>query len=175
MKEKIVEEKRIFTGNLLKLNADRVVLANGIRTFREYVSHPGAVAALPFLNSSDIILVKQYRYATGEFLLEIPAGTIEKNETPQETVIRELQEEINYKPGRLENLGWVYLTPGYSNEQIHLFKATNLEKSCTKTEEDENIEVIKMKIEEAYSKIKSGEIKDGKTVIAILSHINRAV
>jgi len=175
MKEKIVEEKRIFTGNLLNFNADRVVLANGMKTFREYVSHPGAVAALPFLNSSDIILVKQYRYATGEFLLEIPAGTIEKNETPQETVIRELQEEINYKPGKLEKLGYIYLTPGYSNERIHLFKATELKVSSLKAEKDEKIEIVKIKIEEALSKINSGEIKDGKTIITIFSYINRTV
>lgn len=175
MKEKTFEEKRIFSGNLLKLNADRVVLTNGIKTFREYVSHPGAVAALPFLSSSEIILVKQYRYSVGNSLLEIPAGTIEKGETPEDCITRELQEEINYKPRKLENLGWVYLTPGYSNEKIHLFKATNLEEAVKKSEEDENIEVVKMKIEEALSKIHSGEIKDGKTVIAILSHINRAV
>ncbi len=175
MKEKAVEKKRIFTGNLLNFNADRVILTNGIKTFREYVSHPGAVAALPFLNSSEIVLVKQYRYAAGDFLLEIPAGTIEKGETPEESIKRELQEEINYKPGKLENLGWVYLTPGYSNEKIHLFKATDLEACSKKAEEDENIEVVKIKIEEALLKIHSGEIKDGKTVIAILSHINRAV
>ncbi len=175
MKEITLEEKRIFSGNLLKFNADRVVLPNGVKTFREYVSHPGAVAALPILNFSEIILVKQYRYSVKDFVLEIPAGTIEKGETPEESIKRELQEEINYKPGKLEKLGWVYLTPGYSNEKIHLFKATELEKAGKKSEEDENIEVVKMKIEEALSKIRSGEIKDGKTVIAILSHIDRAV
>jgi ADP-ribose pyrophosphatase len=175
MKEMTFEEKRIFTGNLLKLNADRVVLANGIKTFREYVSHPGAAAALPLLNSSEIILVKQYRYSVGDFLLEIPAGTIEKGETPEDCITRELQEEINYRPGNLENLGWVYLTPGYSNEKIHLFKATDLKGCNKKCEEDENIEVVKIKIDEALSKIHSGEIKDGKTVITILSHINRAL
>ena len=175
MKEKTFEEKRIFSGNLLKLNADRVILTNGIKTFREYVSHPGAVAALPLLNSSEIILVKQYRYSVGDFLLEIPAGTIEKDETPEDCITRELQEEIGYKPRNLENLSWFYLTPGYSNEKIHLFEATDLEKAEKKSEEDENIEVVIMKIEEALSKIHSGEIKDGKTVIAILSHINRAV
>lgn len=175
MKEITFEEKRIFSGNLLKFNADRVILTNGIKTYREYVSHPGAVAALPFLNSSEIILVKQYRYSVGDFLLEIPAGTIEKGETPEDCITRELQEEINYKPGCLKNLSWVYLTPGYSNEKIHLFKATELEVCSKEAEEDENIEVVKMKIEEALSKIHSGEIKDGKTVIAILSHINRAV
>ena len=175
MKEIVFEEKRIFTGNLLSLNADRVVLTNGIKTFREVVSHPGAVAALPFLNSSEIILVKQYRYPVKDYVLEIPAGTIEKGETPEESIKRELQEEINYKPGKLEKLGWVYLTPGYSNEKIHLFEATDLKEAVKKAEEDENIEIVKIKIEEALSKIHSGEIKDGKTVIAILSHIDRAV
>jgi len=175
MKESMIEEKRIFTGNLLNLNADRVILENGIKTFRETVSHPGAVAALPFINSSEILLVKQYRYAVRDFLLEIPAGTIEKGESPEETIERELQEEINYKPGKLEKLGWVYLTPGYSSERIHLFKATELEEAKKKTEEDENIEVVKIRIEETLIKINSGEIKDGKTVIAILSYFNRAV
>ncbi len=175
MKESTIEEKRIFTGNLLKLNADRVVLENGIKTFREYVTHPGAVAALPFLNASDIILVKQYRYAVKDYILEIPAGTIEKGETPETCITRELQEEIQYKPGCLKKLGWVYLTPGYSNEKIHLFEATELKAYNKKTEEDENIEIVKMKIEEAISKIRSGEIKDGKTVIAILSYLDRAV
>ena len=175
MKEITFEKKRIFSGNLLKLNADRVMLTNGIKTYREYVSHPGAVAALPLLKPSEIILVKQYRYSVGEYLLEIPAGTIEKGETPEDCVKRELQEEINYKPGKLENMGWVYLTPGYRNEKIHLFKATDLEESGKKAEEDENIEIVKIKLEEALSKVHSGEIKDGKTIIAILSHINRAV
>jgi ADP-ribose pyrophosphatase len=175
MKEKPLEEKRIFTGNLLNLNADRVLLENGIKTFREYVSHPGAVAALPFLTDEDIILVKQYRYPTDEYLLEIPAGTIKKGETPEQTIIRELQEEINYKPGKLENLGWVYLSPGYSNEKIHLFKAIDLKECSLQSEEEENIEIVKMKIEEVVSKINSGEIKDGKTVIAVLSCINRTI
>jgi ADP-ribose pyrophosphatase len=175
MKENTFEEKRIFSGNLLNLNADRVILTNGIKTFREYVSHPGAVAALPFLNSSEIILVKQYRYSVGEFLLEIPAGTIEKGETPEDCITRELQEEINYKPGKLEKLGWVYLSPGYSNEKIHLFKAKDLEACSKKAEEDENIEIVKIKLKDAIFKIHSGEIKDGKTVIAILSHIDRTI
>ena len=175
MKEKPIEEKRIFTGNILNFNADRVVLTNGIKTFREYVAHPGAVAALPFLTSTEILLVRQYRYATGKHLLEIPAGTIEKNETPEETIVRELQEEINYKPGSLEKLKSVYLTPGYSNEEIHLFLAKELKACALKSEEDEKIEIVKIKIKEALKKINSGEIKDGKTIIAILSYINRPV
>ena len=175
MKEKTIEGKRIFTGNILNLNADRVILKNGIKTFREYVTHPGAVAALPFLTPTEILLVKQYRYATGKHLLEIPAGTIEENETPEKTIIRELQEEINYKPDFLEKLGSIYLTPGYSNEEIHLFIAKELKKCALKAEEDEKIEIVKIKIQEALERIHSGEIRDGKTIIAILSYINRSV
>lgn len=175
MEEKAIEEKRIFNGNIINLNADRVVLENGIKTFREFVTHPGAVAALPFLTATEILLVKQYRYATGEHLLEIPAGTIEKNETPEETLIRELQEEINYKPGNIKKLGSIYLTPGYSNEKIHLFITTELQPCSLKAEKDEQIEIVQINIEEAVSKIDSGEIKDGKTIIAILSYIDRSV
>jgi ADP-ribose pyrophosphatase len=175
MEEKTIEKKRIFTGNILNLDADRVILANGTKTFREYVIHPGAVAALPFLSATEILLVKQYRYATGKHLLEIPAGTIEKNETPEETIVRELQEEIHYKPGSLEKLRSVYLTPGYSNEEIHIFIATELKACSLKAESDEKIEIVKIKIEDAISKINSGEIKDGKTIISILSYINRPI
>jgi ADP-ribose pyrophosphatase len=154
---------------------DRVILINGIKTFREYVKHPGAVAALPFLTATEILLVKQYRYATGKHLLEIPAGTIEQNETPEETIVRELQEEIHYKPGSLEKLRSVYLTPGYSNEEIHIFLATELKTCSLKAESDEKIEIVKMNIDDAISKINSGEIKDGKTIISILSYINRSI
>lgn len=175
MKEFTLEEKRIYTGNLLKLNADRVILENGVKTFREYVSHPGAVAALPFLSSSEILLVKQYRYSVRDFLLEIPAGTIEEGETPEDCITRELQEEINHKPGKLEKLGWVYLSPGYSNEKIHLFTAKDLRACSKEAEEDENIEIVKIKLKDALLKIDSGEIIDGKTVTAILSHIDRTV
>ena len=175
MEEKTIEEKRIFTGNIINFNADRVVLENSIKTFREFVTHPGAVAALPFLTATEILLVKQYRYATGKHLLEIPAGTIEKNETPEDTLIRELQEEIHYKPKNIRKIGSIYLTPGYSSEKIHLFVATELESYSLEAEEDEKIEIVKIDIEEAISKINSGEIKDGKTIIAILSYINRPV
>jgi ADP-ribose pyrophosphatase len=175
MEEKTIEEKRIFSGKIINLNADRVVLENGLKTFREFVTHPGAVAALPFLTKTEILLVRQYRYATGKHLLEIPAGTIENNETPEETLIRELQEEINYKPKDIKKLGSVYLTPGYSSEEIHLFAVTELESCSLKAEEDEKIEIVKMNIKEAISKINSGEIKDGKTIIAILSYIDRPV
>lgn len=175
MKEEPAEKKRIFTGNLLNLNADRVLLGNGEKTFREYVSHPGAVAALPFLTSDKILLVKQYRYAVRKYLLEIPAGTIEKGETPEETMIRELKEEIKYKPGNLEKFGWLYLTPGYSDEKIHLFKATELQPCSLEAEMEEEIEIVKIRIEEAFSKINTGEIKDGKTIIAILSFLNNSL
>ncbi|MEO0293660.1 MAG: NUDIX hydrolase [candidate division WOR-3 bacterium] len=173
MKEKIIEEKRIFTGRLLKLNADRVSLKDGTKTFREYVSHPGAVAALPFINESEIILVRQYRYPVNEVLLEIPAGTIEEGESPIQTIQRELQEEINYKPGKLEKIGDIYLTPGYSNEIIHLFKASDLIPCSLKRPSEEKIEIVKIKIEDVVKKINKGEIKDGKTIIAILAFISR--
>ncbi len=168
--EKTVEEKRVYTGNLISVNADRVSLPTGKKTFREYVSHPGAVAAIPFLTQERIILVRQYRYAVKKDLLEIPAGKIEEGESPEETITRELQEEIHYIPEKLEKIGWFYPSPGYTNEKICLFKAFNLKPKSLQTEE--KIEVVQMEFKEVLNSIRRGEIRDGKTIIALLSCIH---
>lgn len=165
--EKTVEKKRIYTGTLLKLNADRVILSGGRTSFREYVSHPGAAAAIPFLSDDEIILIKQYRYAISDDLLEIPAGIIEKGENPEETIVRELIEETGYKAKTIQSLGWFYPSVGYTNEKIYLFRASDLQ--LTENKHDEEIELEKVSFKEAISMIENGKITDGKTIIAILA------
>jgi len=165
--EKTAEEKRIYTGNLLKLNADRVILTSGRKSLREFVSHPGAAAALPFISEETIILVRQYRYPISRDLLEIPAGVIEKGESPQETITRELKEEIGYEANLIEPIGWFYPSPGYTNEKIHLFKVSDLK--LVREEKEEGIEALEVSYKEALSMIEGGKIIDGKTIIALLT------
>jgi ADP-ribose pyrophosphatase len=165
--EKTLEKKRIYTGTLLKLNADRVSLSGGKTSFREYVSHQGAAAAIPFVSDDEIILIKQYRYAISDNLLEIPAGIIEKGENPEETIKRELIEETGYKANIVQYLGWFYPSVGYTDEKIYLFKAGELQ--LTDNKRDEEIELEKVSFKKAISMIEDGKITDGKTIIAILT------
>ncbi len=165
--EKTAEEKRIYTGNLLKLNADRVILTSGRKSLREFVSHPGAAAALPFISEETIILVRQFRYPISIDLLEIPAGVIERGESPQETITRELKEEIGYEANLIEPIGWFYPSPGYTNEKIHLFKASDLK--LVREDKEEGIETLEVSFKEALSMIEGRKIIDGKTIIALLT------
>ncbi|MCK4420338.1 NUDIX hydrolase [candidate division WOR-3 bacterium] len=165
--EKTVEEKRIYTGRLLNLNADRVSLPSGRKTFREWVHHPGAAAAIPFISEDRIILIRQFRYPVSSDLLEIPAGTIEEGESPEENIARELKEEIGYEARELREIVSFYPSPGYTDERIYLFKASNL--VPVDVEREEGIEIIEVSLKEALSMIKKGKIRDGKSIIALLS------
>lgn len=173
MYEKRIEKKRIYSGRILNLSADRVILENGKKSYRECVSHIGASAALPVLNETEIILVRQYRYCVQRELLEIPAGLIEPNETPDQTIKRELEEEIGYTPHSLEHILTYYSTPGFSDEKLHLFIAKDLKEKSGKLDDDEIVKPEVVKIDDAVNKIKKGEIIDGKTIIAILYYISK--
>jgi len=164
--EKTIEKKRIYTGKLLKLNANKVRLPSGRTSFREYVAHPGAAAAVPFISEDKIILIRQYRYAISGDLLEIPAGVTELGESPEDTITRELIEETGYKANKIESLGWFYPSPGYTDEKIHLFKASELQ--LIQKEPQEEIELVEVLFKEALLLIEKGEIIDGKTIIALL-------
>ncbi len=165
--ERTAEEKRIYTGNLLKFNADRVILTSGRKSLREFVSHPGAAAAIPFISTDMIILVRQYRYPISRDLLEIPAGVIGKGESPEDTIARELKEEIGYEANLIEPIGWFYPSPGYTNEKIHLFKVSDLK--LVREEKEEGIEALEVSYKEALSMIEGGKIIDGKSIIALLT------
>lgn len=164
--EKCIERKRIYTGKILSLNVDRIEMENGERSFREYVMHRGAVAAIPVLDDR-IIFVKQYRYAVNEYLIEIPAGTMEIGEKPEETLKRELVEEIGFNPGRLTHLLSYFSTPGFTNEILHLFIAEDLKEEKGGKDPDEEIEVVSYDFKETFNMLKEGKIKDGKTIIGL--------
>jgi ADP-ribose pyrophosphatase len=165
--EQCTSSSRIYDGRVINLRVDAIVTENGAPGTREVVEHRGAAAIVPFLDAANIILVKQYRYAIDSDLLEIPAGTLEPEEIPEQCAKRELEEETGYRCGQLKKILECYMAPGYSTEKIHFFMARELIPSSMKTEEDENISIQVMPIDEAMQKIRRGEIQDAKTVCAL--------
>ncbi|AEH52010.1 NUDIX hydrolase [Pseudothermotoga thermarum] len=170
MFEKTIESQEIFKGKILTVKLDKVELANKVQSTREVVLHPGAVAILPILDEEKLILVKQYRYAVDQQLLEVPAGKLDLGEKPEECAKRELEEETGYRCGKLEYLGFIYTTPGFSNEKIHLFVAKDLEKTLQKLDEDEILHVVQMNLSDAILKCLNGEIVDAKTICLLLMY-----
>ncbi|MEE9515279.1 MAG: NUDIX hydrolase [Candidatus Brocadiales bacterium] len=155
----------IYDGRRLRLYRDEVELPDGRHTFREVVSHPGAVAVVPVTEEGDVFLVRQFRYAIRSELYEIPAGIIEKGESPEQCAVRELREEAGLDAGRMEKLGQFYTSPGVMDELMHIYRATEL--TAPGYEPEEGIEVVKMKLGQAIDKIKTGEIADAKTICGI--------
>lgn len=163
--EKTLQSEMIYGGKRLRLRRDEVELPSGRRTFREVVVQPGAVAIVPVTEEGDVFLVRQFRYAVGSELYEIPAGILESGESPEQCAVRELSEEVGLIAGRIEKLGQFYTSPGVMNEVMHLYRATNLIKTEHTTEE--GISVVRMSLGQAIDKIRKGEIVDAKTICGL--------
>jgi ADP-ribose pyrophosphatase len=144
-----------------------VVIGDGKTTRREIVEHHGAAAIVPLTENREVVLVRQYRYAIAKNLLEVPAGTLEQGETPEECARRELEEETGYKSKDLRKIMEFFSVPGYSTEKIHVYLAKGLIKSEMCTEEDERIELDIIPIQNALEKVRSGEIQDAKSISAL--------
>lgn len=166
--ENTIEKKEIFNGRIIDVSIHTVELPNGKTSTREIVTHPGAVAILAFNDENKVLMVKQFRKPFDEVLLEIPAGKLEVNEDIKGCAQRELEEETGFIGGNIEYLGKIYSSPGFCNEVIHLFKATNLIKGNIGGDEDEFIENEAYSLEEIKEMIKKGTIKDGKTVASLM-------
>jgi ADP-ribose pyrophosphatase len=169
--ERTLETERIYEGRRVSLRVDTVELPSGRRTKREVVEHPDCVAIVAIDSEDNVLLVRQFRQAVGRVLLEIPAGGIEPGEEPEESVLRELEEETGYIAGKLERLGGFYSSPGYSTEFLHLFMATELEKGHAGPREDEIIEVVPIPWPKIPSLISSGEISDAKSIAGLFTVI----
>ncbi len=165
--EKTLNISNIYTGKVINLDIETVLLPNNKEAKREIVKHPGAVAILPINDKGEIFFVKQYRKAINMELIEIPAGKLEKNEEPKKCALRELQEEIGYMAGKLTFIGEFYTSPGFANEKIFIYKAEELTPNRLTADEDEFINIIKYDKYEAVNMVKEGIIKDAKTVLAI--------
>lgn len=134
---------------------------------REVVEHPGAVAVVPVLDTGEIVLVRQYRHAVAETLWEVPAGTLEKGESPERCAERELEEETGFRPGHLTKIAQYYLAPGYSTEIMHLYVASELMMAGQKCQEDEEIDVRRFSLEDALEMVRRGVVRDSKTIAAL--------
>lgn len=164
----VLEHQEVYSGKIVKLHVDTIRQASGRSTIREVVLHPGGVAAIPVLGDGRLLLIRQFRYPIGKFILEIPAGKLDSGQPPLETIAREIEEETGYHAGVLTHECTFYTTPGISNESIHFFLARNLTLKAQRLEEGEHITVEAYSLEECLEKIRTGEINDGKTILGIL-------
>ena len=166
--ETVISSKHIYHGRVIDVRVDTVKLPDGNEAARDIVAHYGAIAAVPMLDDGQIVLVRQYRLPALSTLLEIPAGSLNKDEEYDACVYRELAEEIQYTAGRIRKLFSMFVAPGYSTEQIHVYLAQDLSPKTAKGDDDEFLQIETATIDEALAKIDSGEIRDAKSIAGIL-------
>jgi ADP-ribose pyrophosphatase len=171
MSHRIVEKQVIFTGSRIRL--ELFTLENdvtGEKVTKEVVIHPGAVVILPFLRADEILLIRNRRHTIGEWLIELPAGTLEKGEDPINCAGRELVEETGRLAGRLQPIGNFYTSPGVLSEKIYAYAAYDLEIAQVDPDEGEEIETMPVMFDDAIEMIRDGRIHDGKTIATILKY-----
>jgi ADP-ribose pyrophosphatase len=164
---------RVYEGKIVKVDLDVVEAPDGSEMKLEMVRHPGAAAIVPLLSDPatadpSILLIRQYRYATDGYIWEIPAGVLEPGEDPIDCAHRELLEEVGATAEKMEHLTTIYTTPGFTDEQIHLFLASGISVGETRHEIDEFIEVEARPVSKILEMIRDGEIVDSKSISAIL-------
>ena len=157
----------LYKGKVFRLSKERLTLPNGETAELEVIRHPGAAAIVPLLPDRRVVMIKQYRHAVGQFVWEVPAGTINPGESPIECAKRELPEEVGYRARTFQELGKIFPVPGYSDEHIHIFLATGLTPGSQNLDADEVLDVKPIPLEEALEMINRGEIRDAKTIIAL--------
>ncbi len=171
--EKTIASREIFTGRIVNLRVDTVSLPDGGQSTREVVEHSGAVAIIALDNADNIVMVRQFRKPVEKVLLEIPAGTLEDNEDPLECARRELQEETGYRAEHWEKILSYYSAPGFCDEELHIYLATELTPGPKNLDTDEFVEMVHVALTDAYQKIYDGHIVDGKSIIGIQYAISK--
>lgn len=168
MKAIVNHQKKVHQGRVFELVTENITLPTGANVDLDLIRHPGASAMVPMPDEKTVVLVKQYRHAVGGFIWEIPAGTLDPEETPQHCAQRELIEEIGFSANSWRKLGEITPLPGYSDERIHIFLATDLAPEKQRLDQDEWLQVHPMPFEKAIAMIFSGEIQDSKTINGLL-------
>lgn len=167
--EKTLRSELIFDGKVAHLYRDEVALPDGGTSVREYLKHVGAVCVLPLTDAGEVVLERQYRYAVGQTLIEIPAGKLDSpDEDPREAALRELREETGYVPSELIDLGDYYGSPAMIGERVRMYLARGLQQGTQALDEGELLEVFTLPLAKAVDMALSGELPDGKTQAAVL-------
>ena len=166
MEFEIIKSEGIFRGKALNLQRESVRYPDGRVATIELIKHGGSVAIVPMDEKGVVWFVRQYRHPVGKMLLEIPAGTLEGGERPEDCAAREVREEIGMAADRLEKIGEFYVAPGYSSELMHIFFATKLRPDPLEQDANEYIQVEKFPVEQVYEMIGQGKIHDAKTIAA---------
>ncbi|MEM7050406.1 MAG: NUDIX hydrolase [Acidobacteriota bacterium] len=156
----------IYRGSVIDLSVESLRLPNGADLDLELIHHQGAAAVVPMIGD-EVVMVRQYRHAAGGWLYEIPGGKLD-GDTPEDCARREVEEEVGYRAGELVSLGWIWTTPGFTDEKIWLYLARDLEPTRQALEEYEVLEVVRLPMAEAVRRAASGEIPDAKTVCGLL-------
>jgi len=170
---RVLKSKTLYQGRVVGLKVEEVIEPGGVETTREVVCHPGSVVVIPHLPGGRLILVRQYRHAVGESLWELVAGGMEPGETPRQAARRELLEETHYRARVVKPLLEFYPSPGILSEKMHLVEAWDLAPSKGQPDVDERIEVGIFTVSEVKRLIRSHNIRDGKTLVGILSLLDR--
>ena len=168
--EKTLSSETLFEGRVITLTKDTALLENGKTATREVVHHHGGACILPVDADGSVTMVRQFRYAFGEEIWELPAGKLEANEDPFEAAKRELSEECGLTADNFIDLGVVYATVGYDSEKIYLWAATGLHSTAQHLDAGEFLDVVKMPFDEALGLVMDGTIKDSKTQVALLKY-----
>ena len=166
--EKTLSSEKIFDGRVLHIRRDIVELPDGGQSVREVVDHPGGVCVLALDGENRVLLVRQFRYPYEKVLTELPAGKLEYGEDPEKAALRELREETGAVPGKFRSLGELYPSPGYCGEIIRMYLARELTFGETELDEDEFLNVERMDFGELAERVLEGEIRDAKTIAAVL-------
>ncbi|HEU4965047.1 MAG TPA: NUDIX hydrolase [Bacilli bacterium] len=165
--EKKIAAETIYKGKIITLELQTVTLPNGKEAQREVVLHPGAVTVLAITNEDNVLLVRQFRKPTDRLLIETPAGKLEHGENPLEAVKRELEEETGYTAKEWKHLNSFYTSPGFADELMHAYVATDLKKLEQKLDDDEFLDVIEASAEDVQQMLADGEIYDAKTLALV--------
>lgn len=168
MPRELIGSEKIFTGAVFDVNRDRLREENGMEIIRDVVRHPGGAGGLPLFEDGRIALVRQYRHPAGRELLEIPAGRVEPGESAELCAAREIEQEIGFRAGRMQKLAEFYSTPGFCEERLHVYLATELTLTAQNLDHDEMVEIIYLPLREAVRMAERGEIEDSKTLVALL-------
>ena len=166
-------ERRVQRGVMLEMVTEEVELPDGRRTQLDLIRHPCAAAVVPFLSYDEVLLIRQYRYAAGGEIYEVPAGKLDPGESPEACASRELEEETGYRAGRLQPLAQILTTPGFTDERIHLFAAEALSPGRQRLDDDELIELVPLPLDEALAMVWSDALPDAKSSLALLHAAQR--